>query len=543
MQIVNILADLNISYTFSHSTHLVICLLDLVLLFYFAWQGFKHKQNRVTFLAFTQIVLYGAFLYLSPRFQGVDLLSDELSKIMYFVINIVGGSIVLYALTYINSEPFEKAKKFSFIAILIFFLGVMNLIVTANNIELFFFLFELTTLCSYLLIRYREDDVAIENALRALWMNQVGGVAILLALITSVVYYNTIYFDQLLEVLDPHFLLPVVFLVIAAYVKGASFPFHNWLLGAMVAPTPVSAILHSATMVKIAPFIVLKLSPSFSPLLSTTIAMFGAFVFVGASLMALNRDFFKEILGLSTIALLSLMISLAALGSEQAREAALILLVFHAISKALLFLQAGILEKIYHLKNISEIDTLTNRAPRTLFFILIGFASLTLPPFGAFVSKFLAIEALTKSMLKTPVEVFVLLSLIIGSVLLVILYFKIITKLLSTRAFTQASKEKLPLLYKISSNILFTALVLGVFLLNFLSTLEVLIPLVLIFLIPVLLKRMDFKDAPRVKEYNCGEKGVFEVGMFNYTLNKKYLKSMIYLSVVFMAWHLVVGVL
>jgi len=531
------------SFTLSHTSHLIIILLDVILLLYFLYQGIKKSDKLVSILALSQLLLYTLVLYIAPQMQGVDILSDELSRMMYLVINIVGGAIIIYALEYIESEDFSRLKKNSFIALLVSFLGVMNAIVSVNNIEIFFFLFELTTLCSYLLIRYRANDIAITNSLRALWMNQVGGVAILLALVFSISSYDTIYFSQLLSVVDNSFLIPIVFLVIAAYVKGAAFPFHNWLLGAMVAPTPVSAILHSATMVKIAPFIILKLSPSFTPLLSTTISLFGAFVFVGASIMALNRDFFKEILGLSTIALLSLMISLAALGSDEARDAAMILLVFHAVSKALLFLQAGILEKIYHLKYVSDIDTLIHKAPKTLFFIIIGFASLTLPPFGAFIGKFMAITAITEAVSTNPLHIFVLLGLIIGSVFLVILYFKVVTKLLSQEVFKNILKEQLPFKYNLSSNILFIVLFLGIFLLNSLSFTEIMLPFILIFATPILFNYFVFRDAPRVKEYNCGEKGEFEVGVFNYELSKDKIQKIIYISIVAIALHLVVGVL
>lgn len=93
---------------------------------------------------------------------------------MLLVINIVGGLIIFYALKYIDSEEFSQIKKNSFIALLFFFLCVMNLIVSTNSIEVFFLCFELTTLCSYLLIRYRGDKKSKKNALRALWMNQIG---------------------------------------------------------------------------------------------------------------------------------------------------------------------------------------------------------------------------------------------------------------------------------------------------------------------------------------------------------------------------------
>lgn len=524
----------------SHEVHIGLYIIDLVLLLYFLYEGIKHKNKLVYLLAFAQLILYIGILKYAPESNGLDLLSDKLSRVMYLVINIVGGAIVIYALEYIESENFSKLKKNAFIATLLFFIGVMNAIVSTNNIEIFFLLFELTTLCSYLLIRYRGDKTAVGYSLKALWMNQVG-VAILLALVFSISIYDTKYFSTLLEVVDGSFLIPVVFLVIAAYVKGAAFPFQNWLLGAMVAPTPVSAILHSATMVKIAPFIVLKLSESFSPGLSVMISVFASFVFVGASLMALNRDFLKEILGLSTIALLSLIIALAAIPNDEAKYAALILLVFHAISKALLFLQAGILEKNYHLKYISDIDTLTYKAPRTLFFLIIGFASLTLPPFGAFISKFLAIEALTKALSQSPLYIISLLGIILGSVILVVLYFKIISKLLNKEALKNITKEKLDINYAFSSNILFVFLFIGIFLVSGLDIFEMLIPMVLIFVSPFLFKALTYKNAPRVKEYNCGEKSDFEVGVYNYSLSTKTVQNMMYISILLIAMHILFG--
>lgn len=137
---------------------------------------------------------------------------------------------------------------------------------------------------------------------------------------------------------------PVLFalslLAAAAFVKGAAIPFDRWLLGAMVAPTPVSAMLHSATMVKIAPFLILKLSPAIAGTLTgALVGLTGVAVFAAAGFLALSRDAFKEILGYSTIALLGLMSGLAALGGDAAKVAMLLML-FHALSKALLIFAA-----------------------------------------------------------------------------------------------------------------------------------------------------------------------------------------------------------
>lgn len=179
-------------------------------------------------------------------------------------------------------------------------------------------------------------------------------------------------------------LIVVSFIAMAGLVKGAQMPFDGWLLGAMVAPSPVSAILHSATMVKLAPFIILKLAPAYeNTIVGQFIMVFGAFVFVVAGLYGFSRDKFKEILGYSTISLLGLMISMATFVGDEHKHILYILIFFHALSKALLFLLAGILEKNHHLKNVSDMDGLLHKAPLSASMIIIGFATITLPPFGS----------------------------------------------------------------------------------------------------------------------------------------------------------------
>lgn len=527
-----------------HFMHTLFIVIDVILFVYFFWQGLVKNNALVRIFAILQILLFTLVMFLSPTLISNDIVIDNVSRVMYLVINIVGGVIIIYALGYIESEEFSKIKKNTFIAMLFFFLSVMNFIVSTNNIEMFFLLFELTTLCSYMLIAYRGDELSNKNALKALWMNQIGGVAILLALLASITMYNTLYFDILIKNIDATYLLPVAFLAIAAFVKGASIPFDKWLLGAMVAPTPVSAILHSATMVKIAPFLMLKLSPALDNGASMTITLFGTFVFASASMLALSKDYFKEILGLSTIALLGLMMALAAIGSEESITACLVLIVFHAISKALLFFQAGILEKVNHLKYVKDINGLVNHSPMLVFFIIIGFASLTLPPFGAFIAKFMAIESIASEISKNPLYVLALIFIALGSVFLTLLYFKVVTKLFAKD--TDATKQnyiKIPKLYLIPSSILVALLLIGVlvsFDMKLLSSMEIIVPSILIAIVPLLFASMLFKNAHRVKEYHCGEKDELSLGMYYFDISEKY-KMLISAVAILLMIILVIG--
>jgi len=232
--------------------------LDFLLLGYFLYQGKQRKDLKISLLALTQLLLF-IYLLSFDVTNKADILVDRLSIFMFSFINFVGGIITIYAVGYMKSENMSDDRKKLFISLLVTFLAVMNFIVSVDNIELFFLAFETTTLFSYLLIGYRKDEISIKNSSLALWMNQIGGVFILIALIYLAKNHQTYYFSSF-ETLGA-VLIPLSFLMLSGFVKGAFMPFDRWLLGAMVAPTPVSAILHSSTMVKIAPYIALKLSP------------------------------------------------------------------------------------------------------------------------------------------------------------------------------------------------------------------------------------------------------------------------------------------
>ncbi len=547
LSIVNIISQItpfeSIIPRFSHNIFIFI---DAMLLLYFLFQGVLSKNYLVSGLAVSQMILYSIVLYLSPTLTSSDILVDNISSVMFLIINIVGGVIIIYALKYIESEEFTRFKKNAFIAILFFFLAVMNFIVSTNNIEVFFMLFELTTLSSYVLIGYRRDKTSTKNALKALWMNQIGGVAILVALLFSITQYDTLYFDILIKNIDDRYLLPIALLAIAGFVKGASIPFDKWLLGAMVAPTPVSAILHSATMVKIAPYLMLKLFPAMNGFVSITITLIGTFVFFSASLLALSKDYFKEILGLSTIALLALMMALAAIGSEESIMACLVLIVFHAISKALLFFQAGILEKVNHLKYVTDVNGLINHSPLVVFFIIIGFASLTLPPFGAFIAKFMAIESIASEISNNPFYVLALIFIALGSVFLTLLYFKVVTKLFAKEVNSEKVEHRvIPKLYTVPSFILLALLIIGIYIsfdMKLLKGMEIIVPSLLIAIVPLLFASILFKKAHRVKEYHCGEKEELQLSMFYFDMPESYKKAIAVIAMASMI-ILVVGVM
>ena len=524
----------------------IIVVADVVLLLFFFYQGKLFNHPKVMGLAALQLLLYGYIEAIVPVAGSTEIIVDNLSKFMFLIINGVGGIIVLYSVQYMEDEPTSPLKKRFFIAGLLVFLSVMNLIVIANSILLFFFLFEMTTLASYLLIAFRDDEASRANALKALWMNQIGGVVILLGALVAIIGFNTVMFDILLQSSGGVLLFAIALLSMAALVKGASIPFEGWLLGAMVAPTPVSAMLHSATMVKIAPYLILKLAPALAmSMVGGMISIIGALVFVSASYLALSRSVLKEILGYSTVALLGLMMALAAIGSEESMNLAMALMLFHALSKALLFLSAGVLERLHHAKNIEDMKGMVQRSPKTVGFILFGFVSLTLPPFGLFMGKLFAISSMASLLREEPLYLIVLLSLIVGSALMVLLYFKVASALLSASCDVEEREFiAIPNGFNVPLVLLSFLIVIGAFgyimMQHNIFVVLLSLPMLLIFTLPSLIRRMDRYD--RSQPYHCGEKEPFDSALVYFRASKKVEQWMYRLFIVLFLAVAVVGI-
>ncbi|UCD45985.1 MAG: NADH-quinone oxidoreductase subunit L, partial [Candidatus Bathyarchaeota archaeon] len=256
-----------------------------------------------------------------------------------------------------------------------------------------------TTLCCYELIRHDGTELAEENAQRALWMGLVGGVALIAAVYVGHFSVGSIAFDELLKVKPtPLLLMGFAFLALASFTKSAQFPFHSWLLGAMVAPTPVSALVHSSTMVNAGVYLILRMTPAIEGTpLSWAIALIGAFTFMLTAILAVNQRVSKGILAYSTIGNLGLIILCAGINTPLSIAAALTLLLFHSLSKGLLFMGAGIVENRLHSRLVEDWEGLLRRLPFTTTIMVAGMASMFLPPFGMLLGKWAAMDAVASS--------------------------------------------------------------------------------------------------------------------------------------------------
>lgn len=280
------------------------------------------------------------------------------------------------------------------------FLSAMFGIVLSNDMAWLFFFWEITTLCSFALIGYTRTGEAVNNSFRQLILNLIGGIAFLGANILLADRYGFLELDLLLAS-DPaakFILLSVALLCLAGIVKSAQMPFHTWLLGAMVAPTPTSALLHSSTMVKAGVFILLKLSPLLHGNIAGYMVMtVGGLTFLLASMAAISQSNAKRVLAYSTIANLGLIVACAGIGTPEAAWAGIMLMIFHAITKSLLFLCVGTAEHHIGSRDIESMDFLFERMPRLARMMLIGIAAMFLAPLGMLISKWAALTAFVDS--------------------------------------------------------------------------------------------------------------------------------------------------
>ena len=385
----------------------VVVILDFALLFYFLYIGFRIKHPLVVLLTLAQLI---PLIYFEAAAGAVHveptLVIDYLAIIMCFIICVIGSLICVYGLSYMDEHEehlhLKVTRQPRFFLYMILFLGAMNGLVFSNNIYWLYFFWEVTTLCCYQLIRHDETPQAERNAALALWMGLIGGVAFVASLFIGHYQLGTLALQEMLK-LHPAFFMLLTFacLALAAFTKSAQVPFHSWLLGAMIAPTPVSALLHSSTMVKAGVYLVLRIAPALQGTpLSLAIALVGGLSFLVTAVLAVSQRESKRILAYSTIGNLGLIILCAGVNTPLAMVAALLLLVFHAMSKALLFLGAGIVENRVYSRNIEDWEGLIVRFPMVSTIMLVGMATMFLPPFGMLVGKWATMEAVAAS----PVE-------------------------------------------------------------------------------------------------------------------------------------------
>ena len=452
-------------YTYSSEVlSWVFLAVELGLCAYVMWRALTAKRHGVFCLACVQALLvcvleFGVAGHVAVRHA---VYVDTLSAIMALVIGIIGGGICVYAVGYMRDfqrhaeELAERDGKAApdrrnvFFAIMFAFLAAMFAVVFFNDLAWLLAAWEVTTVCSFVLIGYTRTPEATNNAFRQIWMNMVGGIAFTLGLIAMGSSMGVMELDRFVSLgrLMPSVaMLPLALLALAAMTKAAQMPFHTWLLGAMVAPTPTSALLHSSTMVKAGVFLLIRLSPLMGTFVNDAprlglnpvgvgVMLVGGVTFLLCSMAAVSQSNAKRVLAYSTIANLGLIVACAGIGSAAAIWAAIFLLVFHAAAKSLLFLCVGTAEHHIGSRDIESMDALVARTPRLACLMALGICGMFVAPFGMLVSKWAALGAFVNSGVLALVVM-----LAFGSAVTFFFWGKWLTKILSGMRATSESLE------------------------------------------------------------------------------------------------------
>lgn len=363
----------------------------------------KHRKYLIALLSIVQ-TLGVAWL---ETLSGVELaekphiLVDRLSMILLLIVAVVGGLIVIYAVGYMRGyhehhREFADRRGFFFPMLFVFLGAMFGLVLSASMIWMYFF-WEITSVCSFLLIGYTRTEEAIHNSFRALWMNLLGGLGYAIGIVWFALSHGSVTLADLVAcgaMGDKVGIACVALLAFGALTKSAQMPFSQWLLGAMVAPTPTSALLHSATMVKAGVYLLIRLAPALEgSLAGLMIAVIGGFTFFSASLLAISQSDGKKVLAYSTISNLGLITACAGIGASETVWAGLFLIIFHAVSKSMLFQSVGAVENAIGSRDIEQMHGLILRLPRLACVMIIGICGMFLAPFGMLVSKWAALKS------------------------------------------------------------------------------------------------------------------------------------------------------
>ncbi|WHZ57153.1 Na+/H+ antiporter subunit A [Metabacillus hrfriensis] len=331
---------------------------------------------------------------------------DGLGLLFALLITGIGSLVVLYSIYYLSKE---KEKLNHFYVYLLMFMGAMLGVVLSDNVIVLYTFWEFTSLSSFLLIGYwYHREKSRYGALKSMMITVFGGLSMLGGFVLLYLMTGTFSIREMIEavpgIMTHQLFIPALVLVLlGAFTKSAQFPFYIWLPDAMEAPTPVSAYLHSATMVKAGIYLVARFSPVFAMTAEWfwLVSIFGIITLFWGSLNAVKQTDLKAILAFSTVSQLGLIMSLLGVGAAAlhydslddnfytvATVAAIFHLINHATFKGSLFMVAGIVDHETGTRDIRKLGGLMSFMPITFTIAVIGaFSMAGLPPFNGFLSK------------------------------------------------------------------------------------------------------------------------------------------------------------
>jgi multicomponent Na+:H+ antiporter subunit A len=337
-------------------------------------------------------IVTGGYMWVPSYNVSFSWLIDGLSLTFLLLISGIGTLIMLYAGGYLKGHP-QQGRFFSFI---LMFMGAMLGLVASDSFLMLFVFWELTSITSFLLIGFdHAREASRRAALQALIVTGGGGLFLLAGLLLLWDVTDVTQFSLLMsfgpEVRASPFYLAILFLMLGgAFTKSAQFPFHFWLPNAMEAPTPVSAYLHSATMVKAGVYLLMRLNPVMggTPAWETILPAIGGLTLLVGAVLAIRQTDLKLMLAYTTVASLGLLVMLTGFGSEHAIAAAALYLVAHSLFKGALFMVAGLIDHEAGTRDVTKLGGLRRAMPITFLAALLAALSMGgLPPFFGFLAK------------------------------------------------------------------------------------------------------------------------------------------------------------
>ncbi|GGA96902.1 DUF4040 domain-containing protein [Macrococcus hajekii] len=329
---------------------------------------------------------------------------DSLSLIFFTLISFIGVLVVLYSIFYLSTHE-NLPKFYSFL--LLFMIAMYGVVLSTNTIILYVF-WELTSISSFLLISFwYKKKAAQQGALKSFLITVFGGMMMLLGFIALYVLTGSNDITQIAALLKGRdqstlYYFAMGAIMLGALTKSAQFPFHIWLPDAMEAPTPVSAYLHSATMVKAGIYLLLRFMPVFSgePVFQWVLIIDGLMTMLIGSLFAVRQSDLKGLLAYSTISQLGMIVSMIGLAAFESNDvtfralivlaltAALLHIINHGLFKAALFMGAGIVDHAAHTRDLNKLGGLRKAMPITFTVMTIAALSMAGIPFlNGFLSK------------------------------------------------------------------------------------------------------------------------------------------------------------
>ncbi len=327
-------------------------------------------------------------------FGDFTFVPDGLAVFMAEIATVVGCLAVIFSVDYMRGE----AQLGRYYALVLLFIGSMAGLVLTHSLLLLFLFWEVVGFCSYALIAFHNDDPkAVAGGIKALVITQLGGLGLLAGVLAARASLGTYDVDVLIR--QAHELPPATLSLIAfgflaaAAAKSAQVPFHTWLPSAMEAPTPVSALIHAATMVNAGVYLLARFYPAFAPVpgWTTTVLAVGVMSALLAACMALVSADIKRVLAYSTVSQLGFMVAAIGLGAVYASQ---LHLLSHAVFKALLFLGAGAVIHVVGTRDLREMGGLGRYMPFIRNTFALGALALAgVPVLNGFWSKELIVEA------------------------------------------------------------------------------------------------------------------------------------------------------